>query len=84
MSHHSFPPAKGKVDNDYFWAVSRDGATSDDAISDEVRRTQRYVFHQDVGRMRWIEQLCDGDGDGVHETSVAGTGPACRCAATSP
>ncbi|OHV41274.1 MULTISPECIES: Rieske 2Fe-2S domain-containing protein [Pseudofrankia] len=67
--HRSFTPAKGEVEDDYSWAVSRHSVTSDGAISDEVRRPQRYGFRQDVEGMRWIEQLCDGDG--VQKTGVA-------------
>ena len=71
---HAFTPAT-RTTTHYFWVVSRDSALGDDEISAEVRRTQRYVFHQDVEGMAWVEEVCAADGDTVAEVSVAADRP---------
>ncbi|ROO85024.1 vanillate O-demethylase monooxygenase subunit [Actinocorallia herbida] len=71
---HAFTPAT-KTSTHYFWAVSRDAAVGDAAVDEECRATQRYVFHQDVEGMRWVEDLCGQEGGTPEELSVAADRP---------
>ena len=71
---HAFTP-ETLTTTHYFWAVSRDSALADEAISAEVRRNQRYVFNQDVDGMRWVEEECAREVDPVKELSVAADRP---------
>ncbi len=53
-----------------FWAVARDFALDDDAVSDFLRESNRTVVLQDVVALDVLEQVLTGEADGYQELSI--------------
>ena len=54
-----------------FWAVARDFARDDAAVSEFLHNNNRTVVMQDVVALNLLEQVIAGEGDDVFERSIA-------------
>ncbi|HEU0103134.1 MAG TPA: aromatic ring-hydroxylating dioxygenase subunit alpha [Mycobacteriales bacterium] len=53
-----------------FWAVARDFAPGDEAVSDFLRESNRTVVLQDVKALNVLEKVLESEADGYQELSI--------------